>query len=128
MFQCKEDIYLEDIKDLQPATWIIMTAFMLYANEHNLPCRITSLKSDREGINSQSKTHEDFRAIDFTSHGWSDFHIKRIIYKINNDYSDIAAISASDLKPRAIIHHDIGHGSHFHLQVRKDAKWHKFIK
>ncbi len=127
-FNCKEDIDLEDLKVLQPALWILITRSMLYCAEFNLPFKITSLVSDRKGIKSKSMTHETGRAADISSKGWTETHIYRFTYLMNNWYKDIGAISSSDLKPRAVVHHDAGYGSHFHLQVRPNADFNKFVK
>lgn len=128
LFETKEDINLEDLKEMDPALLILLTRTFLFCSEFNLPCRITSIKSDRKNIKSSSKTHEQGRAIDISTKGWTEHLIHSFLYRMNRDYAEIAAISASDLKPRAAIYHDVGYGSHIHLQVRPNAKWHSFIK
>ena len=127
LFKIKEDIDLNDLQKLQPAIWIIFTGALLYCKRHNLTCRITSIISDRGQVNAKSKTHEQGRAIDLgirKEDGWSDLHVSRLAHTLCQDYEDIAALSHSDLSPRAcIIKPD-----HLHLQCRPNADVSKFIK
>lgn len=130
LFEIKDDIVLEDLQELQPATMILFLAALLYAKDNNLVCRITSIKSDRKNVNSVSGTHEDGRAIDIgcrSEDGWTKIHINRLCYRLNRDYGDIAAISSKDLKPRAVVYHDSGYGAHLHLQVRPGISLGKFV-
>lgn len=128
MFKYKEDINPKDLEMLQPALWILLTRSMLYCAEHKLPFIVTSLISDRENVQSKSRTHEQGRAADISTVGWTETHIHRFQYLMNRWYSDIAAISFSEKKPIAALYHDAGYGSHMHLQVRPNAKWQNFIK
>lgn len=118
-WKIKSDIDLNDFQKLTPELLKIFAEFLIYARENNLPVCITSIISDRENVNASSTTHETGRAIDLSVVGWSEFHIKRCCHKINNSCKDIAAISSSDMKPRAAIFHDVGSGYHIHLQARK---------
>ena len=129
LFEVKEDIELEDFQKLHPAIWIIFSAALLYAKKNNLVCRITSIISDRGNVNAVSKTHESGRAIDIgvrSEDGWTEVHAHRLCYQLNRDYSELAAISYSDHKPRAAIYKQ----NHIHLQCRniKLDKLNKFIK
>ena len=129
LFEIKEDIILEDIQKIHPAMWIIFTGALLYCKKNNLVCRITSIIGDRENVISKSRTHSDGRAIDIAiraSDKWNPVHVQRLCYQLNTDYSDIAAISASDLKPRAAIPKN----THIHLQCRNLTieQLNKFIK
>ena len=127
LFECKDDVDLEDLKDLQPAMWVLFTSALLYCKEHNILLVITSINSDRKNINSVSTTHEEGRAVDISTNGWPDLHINRLCYRLNRDHGDIAAISAKDLIPRAAIYHNSGYGAHIHLQVRPGVSLGKFI-
>lgn len=118
MIQKKDDINTNDFLELHPNLLRVYASFIEYAKEFELPAKITSIKSDRGNIQTASMTHESGRAIDLSSQGWSEFHIQRIQYHLNNLHEQIAAISFSDKKARAVIYHDAGYGSHFHLQVR----------
>lgn len=127
LFDCKDDIDLNDLKELQPACWVLLTAALLYCKEHNIILTITSIKSDRKNVNSVSKTHEQGRAVDISVRGWSSLHRTRLCYILNRDYGDIAAISAKDGIARAAVLHDAGYGAHIHLQVKPGASLGKFI-
>ena len=131
LFEIKEDVVLEDIQKLHPAIWIIFTAALLYCKRNNLTCRITSLINDRGSLGRKvrSRTHGDGRAIDLgirAEDGWTDTHVQRLCHKLNTDYSDIAAISASDYQPRSAIPKP----DHIHLQCRNVSmeELNKFIK
>ena len=117
LFEIKEDIHLEDLQKLQPAMWVVLTSVIMYCKKHNLPCRITSIISDRDNVNAVSKTHDTGRAVDISIRGWRDIDCHRLCHKLQQDFSDIAAISYSDRRPRlALLKHD-----HIHLQVRPSA-------
>jgi hypothetical protein len=117
LFEIKDDIDLNDLKSLQPAMWVVLTAAIMYCKKNNLPCRITSLISDRGKVNAVSKTHDTGRAVDLSIRGWNSVDCQRFCFKLNTEYEDIAAISYSDRRARcAILKHD-----HIHLQVRPSA-------
>lgn len=127
LFKTKYDIDLDDLQKLQPAIWIIFTGALLYCHRNGLTCRITSIISDRGNVNAKSTTHQTGRAIDLgirTQDGWNDLHVSRLTHQLCKDYADIAAISASDLLPRAAI----AKPTHIHLQCRPQADISKFIK
>lgn len=131
LFEIKDDIVLEDIQKLHPAIWIIFTGALLYCKRNNLTCRITSLINDRGSLGRKvrSRTHGDGRAVDLgirAEDGWTNTHVQRLCHQLNTDYSDIAAISASDYKPRAAIPKP----DHIHLQCRRVSmdELNRFIK
>lgn len=117
LFDKKAEVDLNDLMMVHPSLMKLIMAFLLYCDEHNQLCMMTSLKTDVVK-KRKSTTHRDGRAVDFSSRGWNTLHRKRVLHLINDKYKDIAAISISDKKPRAIIFHDIGLGEHFHLQVK----------
>ena len=127
LFETKEDIVLDDLKELQPAIWIIFTGALLYCKRNNLTCRITSIISDRQRVEKQTSVHPSGRGIDIgirKEDGWTDLHVHRLAYQLCRDYKDIGAVSASDLKPRAAV----TKSDHIHLQCRPNADISKFIK
>ncbi len=118
-FTIKQDCCLDDIMFLQVETLIIYTSLLMFARQRNLPVKITSVFSDRLNVKSKSRTHEDFRAIDISTMGWREKDALDAVTFLNEKHKDIAAISASDLKPRAAIYHNYeNQGSHLHLQSR----------
>lgn len=127
LFKTKYDIDLDDLQKLQPAIWIIFTGALLYCHRNGLTCRITSIISDRSKVEKQTGVHPSGRGIDLgirAEDGWTDLHISRLTHQLCKDYADIAAISASDLLPRAAI----AKSDHIHLQCRPEADISKFIK
>jgi len=122
IFECKNDIDLEDLKELTPAAFILFTHAVLFCQEHRLALKITSLKSDRKKVKAVSTTHEEGRAFDISIKGWSEMLVHKFIFETNKYYVDIAAISYSDGIPRAAVYHD----NHIHLQVRRDVNVSRF--
>ena len=126
-FELKSDCEIKDMMFLQPALYVLLTRTFIFCSENNLPCKITSIISDRDDVVAQSKTHEQGRAVDISIRDWPENLINKYIYMMNIDYSDIAAISSSDNKPRAVIRHNVGSGDHLHLQVRHNANLNKYF-
>ena len=127
LFDCKDDVDLNDLKELQPACWTLLTAALLFCKEHNIILVISSIKSDRKNVTAVSTTHEEGRAIDISTKGWPAVLIHRFCHHINRSYGDVAAVSRSDNIPRAALYHDAGFGSHVHLQCRRDVDMGKYI-
>jgi len=129
LFEIKSDCKIEDIQEMQIALFVLYTATVLFCNENNLPCKITSMASDRAGVRAKSRTHEEFRAFDISVTGWTQVDIHRFVFILNNNYRELGAISASDLNSRCAIYHNYkGQGDHIHIQVRHNAKINKFVK
>lgn len=117
----KEDIDVGDLKFITSNLTILLRTFIDYCQKKNLPCMITSLRSDRKNIKSVSNTHETGRAFDASVKGWDTDEIDACVHDFNRNYRNIGAISISDGVPRACIYHDSGYGSHLHFQVVKDG-------
>tara|TARA_Y100001937_G_scaffold13127_1_gene17132 strand:+ start:2329 stop:2712 length:384 start_codon:yes stop_codon:yes gene_type:complete len=118
LFEVKEDIVLSDLQKLHPAIWVVFTSVIIYAKKNKLPLKITSLINDRDNVNAISKTHDTGRAIDISIAGWSKVDCTRLCHKLNTEFSDIAAISYSDRRPRCAIYKH----NHIHIQVRPGEK------
>jgi len=113
IIQFKDGINPEEMENLHPALFAIIGYVTYYASIHNLESTITSIYRNDGGI------HSDYRAVDMRSKTWSEFHIQRVCFKINEKFKDIAAISKSDGLPRACVYHKVKGGAyHFHLQVK----------
>jgi hypothetical protein len=119
----KEGVDPHDLSKFQPATWILWSATILYCEEFKLPLTITSLISDRDGIKTVSNSHQEGRAFDIRTAGWTEQSIHRFCFIMNRNYRDIAAISASDGVERAAVYHN----NHIHMQVRPNVSVNKFI-
>jgi hypothetical protein len=118
-WKIKEDIILEDIQMLSPNLLVLFATVLNFAASRNLPVVVTSLVNDRDGVVSQSSTHSGGRALDLSTRGWRTKDIEDIVKILELKHEDIAAISASTLKPRPAVYHDVGHGAHLHIQVRR---------
>jgi hypothetical protein len=121
--QLKEGVVIQDILALNPKVLVVLGHFMSYAEKHNLPVTITSIISDRDGIETASRTHEEGRAIDLRSSDWPEHHRREVVEHMLHIANHYGAISASDHHRRVIIHHDYkGQGGHFHLQVSRGTE------
>ena len=116
-FDFKDGVDSNDLMLLDPKLMILFANFLLYCNSHDLPVTITSAV-DAE-VPRVSTTHKDGRALDVSVKGWTDQDVLDAVEYFNHEFSYLAAISFSDHMPRAIIYHDVGHGRHLHLQVRR---------
>ena len=113
----KEGLESEDMGLLHANLYMLLGFYTAFCKIENLPCKVTSLISDHvEG--RVSITHRDKRAFDASVKGWPEETIEFYVEQVNELYKDIAAISYSDKKPRAVIYHDVGLGSHLHHQVK----------
>jgi hypothetical protein len=118
----KDDVKPDDIRFFTPNCAILFLEAIRYFEDNGFPMVVTSIKSDRGGIQTISTTHEDGRAFDVSSKGFSERKIKDVVSHFNSQFKNIGAISYSDLVPRAVLHHDSGYGAHFHFQVRHGAR------
>ncbi len=118
MFSKKDEVNLEDLMGITPALLYLHTAFVLYCGHNDLPVTITSIMDKVEG--RVSDAHHHGRAIDYSSRGWTSDDVEGAVKHFNKKYAKLAAVSYTDNKPRALIHHrDPNTGAlHFHLQVR----------
>ncbi len=120
MIEKQDDINMEDVLMWQWKLFVAFGHFCAYANQHNLPVKITSLASDRENVRAVSRTHEEGRAIDISSKNWSKDNIKGAIEYMNKIAGHYGAFSYRDQVQRVIIHHEaFGQGDHFHIQVMR---------
>lgn len=124
LFELKKDCCIEDLQLIHPCLLILLTRTILFCGEHNLPLKLTSIISNRDNIKTSSRTHQTGRAFDMSvrSKMWSGLMIHKFLFEINK-YIEIAAISASDGKPRAAIYHNSGYGNHIHVQCRDTDIW-----
>ena len=85
--------------------------------QYNLKCMITSLAEDVPG--RKTKVHSDFRAVDFHSESWGDFHIARFQHEFRKVFKGKGAFNSKG-EDRPIVYHKVEGGvSHFHMQVRR---------
>lgn len=116
----KDDIITEDMLMWQWKLFVVFGHFCAYANNHNLPVKITSLISDRANVRQQTRTHMEGRAADVSSIGWSEEHIEGVQDYMNKIANHYGAISARDYERRVIVYHNYqNQGDHFHIQVER---------
>ena len=116
--QYKNDLDLNDLKDLTPDCHVLMASFIEWCWNKDLPVIITSLKSDRDGIKTISNTHETGRAFDARFRApWTQEDADQCIRYHNRLFKKIAAISYRAGKPVACDLH--GDPKHFHFQTKE---------
>lgn len=122
MISFKSDVNPNDLLMLKPQAWVLFDATARYCISRNLPFVVTSLITDRDGVKSKSNSHAEGRAFDIRVHGWSKFDCHHFAHYMNTTFSDIAAISSSDKKERAVVVKP----DHMHVQSRPIANWREY--
>ena len=115
-FTFKKGVHELELTEVTPLMLKLFAGFLIVASDNSLPVEITCIKQHIPG--RVSTTHKEGRAIDISVRGWSKFDIETVCDKINEKYESIAAISYSDMIPRACVYHE-GTAYHIHLQVRR---------
>lgn len=115
----KPNVDVFDLLAMHSSLYAILSFVLGYCQTHSLPCVVTSIMDEAEG--RISRTHQEGRAFDVSTRGWSEFHIHRFVKMTNERFKDIGAISNVDMVPRAVIYHKVeGSEYHFHFQVRPE--------
>lgn len=117
----KKDVDVRDINRLKSNCIILLSEVINFCNHKRLPCVITSLITDRVGLVTRSRTHQDGRAFDISIKDWTKMDIEDCTNHFNTYYRNIAAISAETKKPLAAKYGDKDHLDHIHFQVRPDG-------
>jgi len=117
-YEIKEGVDPKEVQMLTAPAFYLLGALTLYCHQHKLPPPvITSLRDHYDG--RVSTGHKDSRAFDVSTRGWTVDEIDDMVHEFNARYKNIAAFSASDLVPRAVIYHKVdGNAWHLHFQVR----------
>lgn len=68
-------------------------------------------------LQRKSKTHQQGRAWDLRTRNWSKELIEKFQEKFGKKYGIFGAISPITKRPIFLLHHDSGHGDHFHCQL-----------
>lgn len=124
LFDYKTDCDPYDMTEWHEALLWIFAATVRYCREENLALVITSMKSDRQNVQSVSTTHEDGRAFDIRTRDWDKNTIHKLVYFLNTNYSDWGAISKSSGRSVVALYHN----NHIHIQVRPNANLEKYLK
>lgn len=114
-FETKDGINIEDFKKVNPKLITVWGWFVNYCAKHGLECCITSIIAPKTA-NSISSTHLEGRAIDARSSGFNDDQKLDCIHFMEENCGKLGAYSPDGIQ-RVIIHHDVGYGPHFHMQV-----------
>jgi len=114
----KPEVDIMDVTMIHENLMILLTAFIMWCHQHGKPAVVTSMISDKV-YGRVSRTHAEGRAFDISVKGWSPKEIEKFVNYFNRTFKEIAAISKSDLKPRAAVYHQVeGNAPHIHLQVK----------
>lgn len=117
-FKIKEGNKAEDLTMLTGKMLTVWGFFVMFAERNELPVVVTNIS--HKFPQSRSNTHPEGRAIDVSVMGWTEQQIQDCVKHMNLVAGDYGAISSATGEPRVIYYHDVGLGSHFHLQVRRD--------
>ena len=115
--EIKPEVDIFDLLRVDPVILGMIAFTYEYCSQYNLKCMITSLAEDVPG--RMTKVHSDFRAVDFHSESWGDFHIARFQHEFRKVFKGKGAFNSKG-EDRPIVYHKVEGGvSHFHMQVRR---------
>ena len=115
--EMKPEVDIFDLLKVDPVILAMISFTYEYCTQYNLKCMITSLAEDVPG--RKTKVHSDFRAVDFHSESWGDFHIARFQHEFRKVFKGKGAFNSKG-EDRPIVYHKVEGGvSHFHMQVRR---------
>ena len=106
---------------MHPLVLMLMGEMTAWAWSQRLPVVITETFTTLDedlALKRVSSTHREGRAFDMSTKGWSQNSIDQFIELFSKKYQGVAA-QTSDGKPLLILHHDSGHGDHFHVQLNR---------
>jgi len=112
-----DDNVAKDLQYMTPKLFMVWSHFLMFADQRALPVTVTNILNKYP--ESKSNTHPEGRAIDISIKGWTMEEILKCVTYLNTTVLDYGAISAQTGEPRVVYYHDIGRGSHFHLQVSR---------
>lgn len=119
-FECRDEI--KELEYLSPWLLVILADVIMWALSRNLAVVVTSLMRELNDGISESKTHQEGRALDLSVRGWPESAIKELADYINLKYAAIGAISKNTGQANTCYYHNNGNGWHFHIQVRPIIK------
>ena len=124
MIKFKHDRDMKLFFLMHPLLQMIATDSAYWAYQRGLDyvvtATVTTIEEDKK-LGRKSSSHSDKRAYDARSRNWS-FRDK-VEYKewITSKYGAYGALSHSG-RVRLVVHHDSGHGEHFHIQLHSKFK------
>ena len=121
-FDNEEDVKLFFL--MHPLLQMILTDGAWWAYQRNLDFVLTdtisTVKEDKK-LGRTSKSHSDKRAADLRSWNWPERDKLEFKEYLTGKYGINGALSHSG-KIRLVVHHDSGHGEHFHIQLHSKFK------
>jgi hypothetical protein len=117
----KNDTAYDRFEELHPVLQKIASEMRSWCLRLDVPFLITETKTTLEedkALSRVSSTHREGRAFDMSCKGWDGVKITEFISTFGEWFRNEAAISKSGM-PTLVVHHNSGHGTHFHVQVRK---------
>ena len=120
-----DDVRYDELLCMQPPLAMMLTFIIQWCSKNSCEVNITSLYRSPEynkHIGAKSTTHCEGRAVDFSSSSHFGFNEKKrreLIKAVEQEFLHIGAINHVG-ESRPILHHDIGNGAHFHIQVRRN--------
>ena len=90
-----------------------------YCDRYGIPFVITATVSTLEedkALGRKSRTHREARAFDLRSTVFTEIEREEFMKHFEHKYQTAAAITSNG-KRSLIVHHNSGHGDHFHIQI-----------
>lgn len=115
MFTLKESDKVNDLLQLKGSLVVALGHLINACESRNLDLVITNILEDL----GTTSIHSDKRAVDFRTRDWTDADKAAVMCYLKTTCGHLGAYSASDLKQRILIYHDVGLGDHGHLQVSR---------
>tara|TARA_R100000664_G_scaffold20397_1_gene29586 strand:+ start:88 stop:477 length:390 start_codon:yes stop_codon:yes gene_type:complete len=113
----KPEVDIFDLLNVDPVILEMIAFTYEYCTQYNLPCTITSLMEHVDG--RKTSTHYDGRAVDFSSRGFTDFHIARFQHEFRKKFIDKGAFNKAGESRPIVYHKRKGGVAHFHMQCRR---------
>lgn len=123
-FRYSHSVNPSDFNSIHPILREIMVDISNFCIDNNITLFVTSVirtpERNRE-LGAVSDTHVEGRAVDFSirsEFGWTKDMLSKLEKLLESKYGAVGAYSYSG-KQKVIVIHDIGHGIHAHIQVRR---------
>ncbi len=119
----KNELVEERSKLMHPEVIKIMYEMITWVfHVHEINPVITETVTTREEdkfLGRKSSTHNEGRAFDMRTRDWTKAQITQFREYFNKLYGHLGALTTKN-EPILIVHHDAGHGPHFHVQFNRD--------
>lgn len=104
---------------MHPFVAKVMEEMVTWLIAQNINPAITETVStliEDSALKRVSATHRQGRAFDIRTKDWSQNLIQEFARFFNKKYGNLGAIGATTKQPTLLLHHDTGHGDHYHVQ------------